>query len=115
MIGISQTSVTSPDSSASLLAGLQALGYSEFRPGQARAIETLLARGRLLYVAPTGGGKSLVYQLPAMLLEGTTLVVSPLIALMQDQVNALAARGVPATFLAATLGPEELDRRLRVA
>ena len=115
MIGISQTCVTSPEPSASLLAGLQALGYSEFRPGQARAIETLLARGRLLYVAPTGGGKSLVYQLPAMLLDGTTLVVSPLIALMQDQVAALTARGVPATFLAATLGAEELDRRLRSA
>jgi ATP-dependent DNA helicase RecQ len=115
MLGIPQAIVTSSDASVSLLAGLQALGYSQFRPGQERAIETLLARGRLLYVAPTGGGKSLVYQLPAMLLEGTTIVVSPLIALMQDQVNALLARGVPATFLAATLGSEELERRLRSA
>src|ERR1700750_490294 len=64
-----------------LAAGLQQLGYGAFRPGQERAIETLLARGRLLYVAPTGGGKSLVYQLPAILLPGTTIVVSPLVAL----------------------------------
>jgi ATP-dependent DNA helicase RecQ len=115
MLGIPQAIVTSSDASVSLVAGLHTLGYSEFRPGQERAIETLMARGRLLYVAPTGGGKSLVYQLPAVLLEGTTIVVSPLIALMQDQVNALGARGVPATFLAATLGAEELERRLRSA
>jgi ATP-dependent DNA helicase RecQ len=95
--------------------GLRGLGYSAFRPGQERAIETLLARGRLLYVAPTGGGKSLVYQLPSLLLSGTTLVVSPLVALMQDQVHALDERGVPATFLAATLGSDELERRLRAA
>jgi ATP-dependent DNA helicase RecQ len=113
MTAISTSIVTSSD--LSLAAGLCALGYSEFRPGQERAIETLLARGRLLYVAPTGGGKSLVYQLPALILPGTTIVVSPLVALMQDQVNALQARGVPATFLAATLGMEEIDRRLRAA
>ena len=95
--------------------GLQSLGYREFRPGQERAVDTLLARGRLLYVAPTGGGKSLVYQLPAVILPGTTIVVSPLVALMQDQVHSLTERGVPATFLAATLGPEELERRLRAA
>ncbi|MET0388632.1 MAG: DEAD/DEAH box helicase, partial [Polyangiales bacterium] len=102
-------------SSLPLQDGLSALGYREFRPGQERAIETLMASGRLLYVAPTGGGKSLVYQLPAVLLPGTTLVVSPLVALMQDQVHALTERGVAATFLAATLGPEELERRLRAA
>jgi ATP-dependent DNA helicase RecQ len=118
MTSISQrivTSVTSTDAGDSLSAGLHTLGYSEFRPGQERAIQTLLTRGKLLYVAPTGGGKSLVYQLPAVILPGTTIVVSPLVALMQDQVNALLARGVPATFLAATLGMEEIDRRLRAA
>ena len=99
----------------SLQDGLRSLGYSAFRPGQERAINTLLSRRRLLYVAPTGGGKSLVYQLPAVMLGGTTLVVSPLVALMQDQVHSLTERGVPATFLAATLGAEELDRRLRAA
>ncbi len=107
--------VSSPEPNFDLAEGLRTLGYSEFRPGQQRAIETLLAQQKLLYVAPTGGGKSLVYQLPALLLPGTTIVVSPLIALMQDQVDALEARGVAATFLASTLGGEELDRRLRAA
>src|SRR5512137_2890505 len=83
--------------------GLRRLGYSSFRPGQREAIETLLASGRLLLVAPTGGGKSLTYQLPATLLPGTTVVVSPLIALMQDQAQALELRGVPASFLSSTL------------
>jgi len=71
-----------------------------------------LAERRLLLVAPTGGGKSLVYQLPALLLPGTTLVVSPLVALMHDQVAALEERGVAATYLAATLEPDELGRRM---
>ncbi len=92
--------------------GLHRIGFSSFRPGQREAVETLLDRGRLLLVAPTGGGKSLSYQLPAVMLPGTTLVVSPLIALMQDQVEALGRRGVPATFLASTLGPDEMFRRI---
>ncbi|HVP31588.1 MAG TPA: ATP-dependent DNA helicase RecQ [Myxococcota bacterium] len=96
--------------------GLRRLGHSSFRPGQREAIETLLAAGRLLLVAPTGGGKSLTYQLPALLLPGTTLVVSPLVALMADQVRALEGRGVAATYLAATLPSDEMRRRLgRVA
>ena len=93
-------------------AGLARLGYSAFRPGQREAVETLLARGRLLLVAPTGGGKSLSYQLPGTLLPGTTLVISPLVALMADQVQALEARGVAATYLAATLDAGEMRRRL---
>ena len=88
------------------------LGYSAFRPGQREAIETLLAAGRLLLVAPTGGGKSLSYQLPATILTGTTLVVSPLVALMADQVGALEARGVRATYLASTLEAAEMRRRM---
>ncbi len=99
--------------SRGLEAGLRTLGFDAFRPGQREAIETLLWERRLLLVAPTGGGKSLVYQLAAHLLEGTTLVVSPLIALMQDQVLALEARGVPATFLASTVEPDETRRRVR--
>jgi ATP-dependent DNA helicase RecQ len=95
-----------------LAAALARLGYAEFRPGQREAIETLLERGRALLVAPTGGGKSLCYQLPATWLPGTTLVVSPLIALMQDQVAALEARGVRATYLASTVDPDESRRRL---
>jgi ATP-dependent DNA helicase RecQ len=92
--------------------GLRALGYEAFRPGQRESIAALLEVGRLLLVAPTGGGKSLIYQLPGSLLEGTTLVISPLVALMHDQVAALSARGVPSTYLAATLEPDEMRRRL---
>ena len=91
---------------------LARLGYTAFRPGQREAIEALLERGRLLLVAPTGGGKSLTYQLPATILPGTTLVVSPLVSLMADQVQALAARGVSATFLASTLDSAEMRRRM---
>ena len=105
-----QAQNASPD--FDLDAGLRQLGYEAFRPGQRPAIETLLAGGRLLLVAPTGGGKSLTYQLPAALLPGTTLVVSPLISLMHDQVSALEQLGVPATFLAATLDAVELRRRM---
>jgi ATP-dependent DNA helicase RecQ len=97
---------------ADLDAALARLGYTAFRPGQREAVETLLAHGRLLLVAPTGGGKSLSYQLPAILLSGTTLVISPLVALMADQVQALEARGVPATYLAATLDAAEMRRRM---
>jgi ATP-dependent DNA helicase RecQ len=93
-------------------ATLHALGYERFRPGQEHAIRTLLDVGRLLLVAPTGGGKSLGYQLPALALPGTALVISPLVALMQDQVQALQARGVAATYLAATLDSDELRTRM---
>jgi ATP-dependent DNA helicase RecQ len=91
---------------------LARLGYSRFLPGQREAIETLFDRGRLLLVAPTGGGKSLSYQLPATILSGTTLVVSPLVALMADQVQTLEARGVRATYLASTLEAAEMRRRM---
>jgi len=91
---------------------LATLGYDHFRPGQQNAIDTLLEHGRALLVAPTGGGKSLCYQVPALMMQGTSVVVSPLVALMADQVAALQARGVAATYLAATLTPEELQRRL---
>jgi len=92
---------------------LARFGHEAFRPGQREAIETLLQVGRMLLVAPTGGGKSLTYQLPASLLPGTTLVVSPLIALMQDQVESLERSALPATFLASTLTAEESRRRMR--
>ena len=101
------------DGSLDLDAGLKIFGHTEFRPGQRESVTTLLESGRLLLVAPPGGGKSLTYQLPAALLSGTTLVISPLIALMHDQVASLQAAGVPATFLAATLGGDELRRRMR--
>jgi len=92
---------------------LERFGHSSFRPGQSEALETLFDRGQLLLVAPTGGGKSLTYQLPALLLKGTTLVISPLISLMQDQVSALDALGVPATYLASTLAAGEVTRRIK--
>jgi len=92
-------------------AALARFGHSAFRTGQREAIETLLSVGRLLLVAPTGGGKSLCYQLPACILPGTTLVVSPLIALMQDQVAALERFGIAATYLASTLEAGETRRR----
>ncbi len=89
-------------------------GLEEFRPWQREAIDALMQRGsRVLVVAPTGGGKSLTYQLPAVALTGTTLVVSPLVALMEDQVRALEARGIAATYLASTLEPDV--RRAREA
>ncbi|MEZ4325245.1 MAG: ATP-dependent DNA helicase RecQ [Polyangiales bacterium] len=90
----------------------QRFGLPSFHAWQREAIDALLSGPRrVLVVAPTGGGKSLCYQYPATELEGTTLVVSPLIALMEDQVRALRARGVRATFLASTLPFEELKER----
>jgi ATP-dependent DNA helicase RecQ len=90
----------------------KSFGLEDFRPWQREAIEALLkGSGRVLVVAPTGGGKSLTYQVPAVVLQGTTLVLSPLVALMEDQVRALEARGVAATFLASTLEPDERRRR----
>ena len=87
-------------------------GLSAFRPWQREAIEALLdGPGRVIVIAPTGGGKSLCYQLPASVLEGTSIVISPLIALMEDQVRALTERGIEATYLASTLEPDELRRR----
>ncbi|HUG52560.1 MAG TPA: ATP-dependent DNA helicase RecQ, partial [Vicinamibacteria bacterium] len=101
-----------PSGAIDLEAGLRRLGYDSFRPGQREAVEALIQGGRLLLVAPTGGGKSLAYQLPAVSLPGTTVVISPLVALMNDQVQALAARGVSATFLASTLEGDEARRRM---
>ena len=92
---------------------LERFGHEAFRPGQREAVDTLLEVGRLLLVAPTGGGKSLTYQLPASVLPGTTLVVSPLIALMHDQVTALERVGVAATYLASTLSAGESRERFR--
>ncbi|MFP6638830.1 MAG: RecQ family ATP-dependent DNA helicase, partial [Myxococcota bacterium] len=102
-----------PVSPQALETALGRLGHSSFRPAQSQAIEILFDEGSLLLVAPTGGGKSLCYQLPALLLGGTTLVISPLISLMRDQVAALEAQGIEATFLASTLSNREIDNRLR--
>jgi ATP-dependent DNA helicase RecQ len=82
-------------------------GFDAFRPGQERVVEALLAGRSALAVFPTGGGKSLCYQLPALLLEGVTVVVSPLIALMKDQIDSLQRLGVEAARLDSSLGPDE--------
>lgn len=90
-------------------------GHSEFRPGQQRLIEALLEGRDVLGVMPTGAGKSLCYQIPALLLEGITVVLSPLISLMQDQVAALTEAGVPAAFINSSLEPAEQRDRLKQA
>ena len=82
-------------------------GFDQFLPGQAEVIEHLLAQRSTLAIFPTGGGKSLCYQLPALTFDGVTVVISPLIALMKDQIDFLKSRGVPAERLDSTLSAEE--------
>ena len=91
-------------------------GYSAFRPDQAEIVTHVAAGGDALVLMPTGGGKSICYQLPALLREGVGVVVSPLIALMQDQVAALKEAGVRAEFLNSTLdwkAAQAVERRAR--
>jgi ATP-dependent DNA helicase RecQ len=88
-------------------------GYSEFRPLQEQIVRDALAGRDVFALMPTGGGKSLCFQLPALLRDGLTVVVSPLISLMKDQVDALQASGIAATFLNSTLGGDEARARLR--
>jgi len=88
-------------------------GFDTFRPGQEEVIRAVMAGRDCLAVMPTGAGKSLTYQLPARLLGGTTLVISPLIALMKDQVDALVDAGLRATFLNSSLDPGERLERIR--
>ena len=88
-------------------------GYQRFRPGQAEAVNAVLAGRDTLVVMPTGAGKSLVYQLPALALPGVTLIVSPLVALMKDQVDHLVALGKPATYINSSLPAEEQTARVQ--
>ncbi len=88
-------------------------GYDEFLPLQEEIILTVMSGRDCFALMPTGGGKSLCYQLPAMTLPGLTLVVSPLIALMKDQVDALEANGLPAAFINSAQTPEELSQAVR--
>src|ERR671937_508919 len=87
-------------------------GYEAFRPGQERAVASVLAGGDTLVILPPGGGESLCYQVPALMLPKLTVVVSPLISLMKDQVDALTARALPATFINSTLTGNEVADRL---
>lgn len=91
----------------------ETFGYQGFRPGQEELIRHVLEKKNVLGIMPTGGGKSICYQLPALLLPGVTLVVSPLIALMKDQVDALVENGIPATFLNSSLSAMENQSRLQ--
>ncbi len=101
--------VTSPDEALEVLS--RVFGYDSFRPGQQEIIDHVVGGGDALVLMPTGGGKSLCYQIPALVRPGVGVVVSPLIALMQDQVDALKAAGVNAAFLNSTL---TIDQRREV-
>lgn len=90
-------------------------GYDSFRDGQKQVIDDILNDQNVLAIMPTGGGKSLCYQIPAMLFDGLTLVISPLIALMKDQVDALNENGIPATFINSSLDNMEMNQRFKLA
>ncbi len=92
---------------------LQRFGLTSFRPGQREVIETIVAGHDCMCVMPTGGGKSLCYQLPSLIRPGLTIVVSPLIALMKDQVDALGRRGIPAALINSTLSQSEQQQSLQ--
>jgi ATP-dependent DNA helicase RecQ len=87
-------------------------GFRKFLEGQERVIQTIVDGHDTVVIMPTGGGKSLCYQLPALALDGITVVVSPLIALMKDQVDALREKNIPATFINSTLTPGEINERI---
>jgi ATP-dependent DNA helicase RecQ len=87
-------------------------GYDDFRGGQAEAVAAVLSARDVLVLMPTGGGKSLCYQVPALVLDGLTVVVSPLISLMKDQVDALERRGIGATLIDSTLDARDAEARL---
>lgn len=109
------TATPSPVPAAARDALRRHFGYPDFRGAQADAIAAVLHGRDVLVLMPTGGGKSLCYQVPAAVLPGLTLVVSPLISLMKDQVDRLDAAGIPATFVNSTLERAEADARLAAA
>ncbi|MFA6047652.1 MAG: RecQ family ATP-dependent DNA helicase [Parcubacteria group bacterium] len=86
--------------------------FTEFRPGQREIVETIMSGRDVVALMPTGGGKSLCYQLPAIMSDKISVVISPLIALMKDQVDSLNARGIPATFINSSLTSDEIGKRI---
>ncbi|WML51054.1 DNA helicase RecQ [Neobacillus sp. PS3-12] len=90
-------------------------GYSSFRKGQEQAIQSVISKKNTICVMPTGGGKSICYQVPALVLPGTTIVISPLISLMKDQVDTLIQVGVPAAFINSSLTASEAYQRIQDA
>ena len=88
-------------------------GYESFRPGQEEIISSILKQNNTLGVMPTGGGKSICFQIPALCLSGTTVVFSPLISLMKDQIDSLDAVGIEATFINSSLSGQEIEARMR--
>lgn len=87
-------------------------GYSDFREGQKSIIENILSGHPTLGIMPTGGGKSICYQIPALLMDGVTIVISPLISLMKDQVDSLTSIGIAATYINSSISNEEIEERL---
>ena len=90
-------------------------GYASFREGQERIVNTILSGRDALAIMPTGAGKSICYQLPALMLPGITIVVSPLISLMQDQVKALNAAGIRAAYINSSLTESQISKALNYA
>ncbi|XTP53578.1 DNA helicase RecQ [Niallia sp. Krafla_26] len=90
----------------------QYYGFTDFRKGQEEIIGNILNRKNTLGILPTGGGKSLCFQIPALLFPGTTIVISPLISLMKDQVDALSASDIPATFINSSITQTEFNERI---
>ncbi|MFD6840554.1 DEAD/DEAH box helicase, partial [Bacillus cereus] len=90
-------------------------GYSSFRRGQDETIKNVLDGKDTVCIMPTGGGKSICYQIPALVFEGTTLVISPLISLMKDQVDTLVQNGISATYINSSISIAEANQRIQLA